>query len=82
MRSVWMGEKNEETLKTQTYGHSAISFTHIAFEQQINILEWFLKDHVTLKTGVMILKIQLCIEISCILQYIFYCNNTYYSYFK
>ncbi len=29
-------------------------------ERQI-ILEWFLKDHVTLKTGVMILKIQLCI---------------------
>ncbi len=22
------------------------------FEHQINILEWFLKDHVTLKTGV------------------------------
>ncbi len=30
-------------------------------EQQISILEWFLKDHVTLKTGVMMLKIQLCI---------------------
>ncbi len=29
--------------------------------QQINILEWILKDHVTLKTGVMMLKIQLCI---------------------
>ncbi len=29
------------------------------FQQQISILEWFLKDHVTLKTGVM-LKIQLC----------------------
>jgi len=28
-------------------------------EQQIIILEWFLKDHVTLKTGVMMLKIQL-----------------------
>ncbi len=25
-------------------------------EQQISILEWFLKDHVTLKTGVMTLK--------------------------
>ncbi len=25
-------------------------------EQQISILEWFLKDHVTLKTGVMMLK--------------------------
>jgi len=29
-------------------------------EQQISILELFLKDHVTLKTGVMMLKIQLC----------------------
>jgi len=28
---------------------------------QIFILEWFLKDHVTLKTGVIMLKIQLCI---------------------
>ncbi len=34
-------------------------------------LEWFLKDHVTLKTLVMMLKIQLCIiGINCILQYI------------
>jgi len=31
-------------------------------EQQIDMLkERFLKDHVTLKTGVMLLKIQLCI---------------------
>jgi len=29
-------------------------------EQKIGILEWFQKDHVTLKTGVMMLKIQLC----------------------
>jgi len=29
------------------------------FEHQIIILEWFLKDHVTLKTGVMMLNIQL-----------------------
>jgi len=28
-------------------------------EQQIIALEWFLKDHVTLKTGVIMLKIQL-----------------------
>ncbi len=27
-------------------------------EQQISILVWFLKDHVTLKTGVMMLKIK------------------------
>lgn len=29
-------------------------------EHQISILELFLKDHVTLKTRVMTLKIQLC----------------------
>ncbi len=29
-------------------------------EHQISILEWSLKDHVTLKTGVMMLKTQLC----------------------
>ncbi len=28
-------------------------------EHQISILEWFLKDRVTLKTGAMMLKIQL-----------------------
>ncbi len=26
-------------------------------EQQISILEWFVKDYVTMKTGVMMLKI-------------------------
>ncbi len=48
-------------------------------EQQISILEWFLKGNVTLKTGVMMLKIQLYItEINYILQYktvIWNCNN-------
>ncbi len=40
-------------------------------EQQICLVEWFLKDHVTLKTGVMMLKIQLwLIEINDSLQYI------------
>jgi len=29
-------------------------------DQQIIILEWFLKDHVTLKTGVMMLKMTFC----------------------
>ncbi len=39
--------------------------------QQISILEWFLNDHVTLKTGVMMLKIKLCItQINSILKYI------------
>jgi len=35
--------------------------TNLRFPQkyQILILEWFLKDHVTLKTGVMMLKVQL-----------------------
>jgi len=28
-------------------------------ERQISILEWFLKDHVTLKTGVVMLEIQI-----------------------
>ncbi len=38
---------------------------------QGHILEWFLKDHMTLKTGVMMLKIQLCITwIKYILKYI------------
>jgi len=36
------------------------STTLILRKHQISILEWFLKDHVTLKTGVMMLKIQLC----------------------
>ncbi len=48
-------------------------------EQQIGVLEWFLKDHVTLKTGVMMLKIQLCItEINYILKYI-HVENTYFK---
>ncbi len=29
-------------------------------EHHINILEWFLKDHVTLKTGAIAEKMQLC----------------------
>ncbi len=58
-------------------------------EQQISILERFLNDHVTLKTGVMMLKIQLCItEINYILKYIkteksLNCNNIsqYYCFY-
>ncbi len=46
-------------------------------EQQLSILESFLKDHVTLKTGVIMQKIQLCItEINDILQYIHLENNS------
>ncbi len=44
-----------------------------------SILEWFLKDYVTLKTGEIMLKIQLCITgINYILKYIKLEN----SYFK
>ncbi len=40
-------------------------------EKQVSILEWFLKDHVTLKTGVMMQKIQLRNKlINSILKYI------------
>jgi len=49
-------------------------------EHQISILELFLKDHVTLKTGVMILKIQLCItEINYILTYIKIKNTVFFK---
>ncbi len=48
-------------------------------EQQISILEWFLKDPVIMKTGVMMLKIELWItEINYMLKYIQIEN----SYFK
>ncbi len=43
----------------------------MVFEQQISILEGFLKDHVTLKTGVMKLKnLALITGINDILKYI------------
>ncbi len=51
-------------------------------EQQISILDWFLKDHVTLKTGVMMLKIQLCsTEINYILKHILI-KSSYFKLFK
>ncbi len=65
--------------------HTAQLFsTLIRNEQQIIILEWFLKDQVTVKTGVMMLKIQLCITgINYILKYktgILNCNiNSQYQ---
>ncbi len=40
---------------------SSIDNYEIFLEHQISILEWFLKDHVTLMTGVMMHKIQICI---------------------
>ncbi len=43
----------------------------IVQQEQISVLEWFLKDHVTLKTGEIMLKIQLCItEINYIFKHI------------
>ncbi len=39
-------------------------------EQQISILEWFLKDHVTLKSGIMMLKLQL------------FRKNSYFKFFE
>ncbi len=60
-----------KTIKQQLFSTS--------FKQQISILEWFLKDQVTLKTGVMMLKIQLLITgINYFLKYI----KTENSYFK
>ncbi len=48
-------------------------------EKQISILIWFLKDHVTLKTGVMMQKIQLHITgIYYIFNYIHIENSWYY----
>ncbi len=41
------------------------------------ILDWFLKDHVTLKTGVMMLKIQLWSRINYILTYIQIENSSF-----
>ncbi len=43
----------------------------MCFEYQISILEWYMKDNVTLKTVVMMLKIQFAITgINYILKYI------------
>ncbi len=51
-------------ISTKTLRSTAVFNIAIMFlEQQISILEWFLKDHVTLKTGVMMLKIQLCVAV-------------------
>ncbi len=56
----------------------------MCLEQQISILEWVLKDHVTLKTGVMMQTIQLCItciHFKCIKienLYFIYNNNNFH----
>ncbi len=46
-------------------------------EHQISILEWFLKDNMTLNSGIMMLKIQLCVTgTNWILKYIQMENST------
>ncbi len=46
-------------------------WSEMFLKQQIRILEWFLKDHVTLKTAVMMLNIQHCFKgINYILKYV------------
>jgi len=45
--------------KMYTYIQSTLMVRKF-LEHQIRKLEWFLKDHVTLKTGIMVLKIQIC----------------------
>ncbi len=48
-------------------------------EQQISILEWFLKDRVKLNIGVIMLETQVCIKgINYILQY-FQIENSYFK---
>ncbi len=49
-------EKNDETVLNIIINNNSNN-NKMFIEQQISILEWFLKDHVTLKTGVMMLKI-------------------------
>jgi len=46
---------------TQKY-KAAQLFTTLIILINVSWAEWFLKDHVTLKTGVMIMKYQLCIS--------------------
>ncbi len=50
---------------------SVLIIIRYVYEQQISTLVWFMKDHVTLKTGLMMLKIQLCLTgINCMLKHI------------
>ncbi len=52
-------KKNKKKTTQLFYIFIIIIMIKMFLEQQISILEWFLKDHVKLKTGVMMLKIQL-----------------------
>jgi len=56
---------HQRTLKKKSERFSTLIIIHVFFaffffEHQINMLQLFLKDHVALKTGVMMLKNQLC----------------------
>jgi len=53
-------------------------------EQQVSILDCFLKDHVTLKTGGLMLKIQLwshssILHFSCVCVYLHHCDELFYT---
>ncbi len=68
-----------KNIKKQKQYLALIIIKEMFLEQQISILEWFLKDPVIMKTGVMMLKIELWItEINYMLKYIQIEN----SYFK
>ncbi len=48
-----------------------VPYNNFIHKFSLALLEWFLKDHATLKTGVMMLKIQLCMTgMKHILKYI------------
>jgi len=57
---------------------SAVSTCEMLLEHQISILQWFLKEYVTLKTGIMMLNILCFTWIHFILKkktLILHCNN-------
>ncbi len=81
---IWFSQKFEAA---QLFPTLVIIRNVLWAANQHTLLEWFLKDHVTLNTKVMMLKIQLCItRINCILKckmVILNCNNIskYYCFY-
>ncbi len=81
---IWFSQKFEAA---QLFPTLVIIRNVLWAANQHTLLEWFLKDHVTLNTKVMMLKIQLCITgINCILKckmVILNCNNIskYYCFY-
>ncbi len=66
-----LGKENHSFNKNVSTTFNIDNNNNVFLEQQISILERFLKDHMTLKIGVLMLKIQLCITgINYILKYI------------